>query len=84
MFASVSLPVSVNPQGYYLNQIYVGMFRPDGAALPRWVGNLKQYKLGRDESGKGLRLEDADDEPAISNVSKGFISECARSYWSPG
>ena len=28
VFASVSLPVSVNTQGYFLNQVYVGMFRP--------------------------------------------------------
>ena len=43
--ASVSLPVSVNTQGTYLNQVFVGMFRPDGDAAPRWYGNLKQYKL---------------------------------------
>ena len=29
VFASVSLPVSVNTEGTYLNQIYIGMFRPD-------------------------------------------------------
>ncbi len=28
VFASVSLPVSVNTEGTYLNQVYVGMFRP--------------------------------------------------------
>src|SRR6185369_2507119 len=43
VFASVSLPVSVNTQGTYLNQVYVGMFRPDGEGLPQWAGNLKQY-----------------------------------------
>ncbi len=38
VFASVSLPVSVNTQGTYLNQVYIGMFRPDAgraAALGR-------------------------------------------------
>ena len=44
-FASVSLPLSVSTQGTYLNQLYVGMFRPDGLTRPRWFGNLKQYRL---------------------------------------
>ena len=30
VFASASLPVSVNARGTYLNQVYMGMFRPDG------------------------------------------------------
>ena len=46
VFASASLPVSVNTQGTFLNQVYIGVFRPDADALPRWPGNLKQYKLG--------------------------------------
>lgn len=79
-FASVSLPVSVNTQGTYLNQVFIGMFRPDEDAYPRWFGNLKQYKLGRD--GTNLRLFDAADRPAI-NTSTGFVSECARSFWTP-
>jgi type IV pilus assembly protein PilY1 len=79
VFASVSLPVSVNTQGTYLNQVFVGMFRPDEDALPRWHGNLKQYKLGmiNDE----LRLLDADEAGAINNQT-GFLRDCARSYWS--
>ena len=77
VFASVSLPVSVNTQGTYLNQVYVGMFRPDSDANPRWAGNLKQYKIGN-----GLNLEDANSVAAINNQT-GFISECARSYWTP-
>ena len=38
VFASASLPVSVNTQGTYLNQVFIGMFRPDrrcAAALGR-------------------------------------------------
>jgi type IV pilus assembly protein PilY1 len=81
VFASVSLPVSVNTQGTYLNQIYVGMFRPAGNFLPRWPGNLKQYKLGLNSSGV-LKLEDADGSLAINTLT-GFITECARSYWTP-
>ena len=80
VFASVSLPVSVNTQGNFLNQIYVGMFRPDQDAFPRWYGNLKQYKLG--VVGTELRTLDADDDPAI-NSGTGFIAECARSFWTP-
>ena len=34
VFASASLPVSVNARGTYLNQVYMGMFRPDGDAKP--------------------------------------------------
>lgn len=80
VFASVSLPISVNTQGTYLNQVYVGMFRPEENAGPRWPGNLKQYKLGF-ESG-ALKLLDADDKTAI-NANTGFIAECARSFWTP-
>jgi len=80
VFASVSLPISVNTQGTYLNQVYVGMFRPEENAGPRWPGNLKQYKLGF-EAGT-LKLLDADDKAAI-NANTGFIAECARSFWTP-
>lgn len=78
VFSSVSLPVSVNTQGTFLNQVYIGMFRPDPDSFPRWQGNLKQYKLG--ESGGVLQLLDADNVAAI-NTTKGFITECARSFW---
>ncbi|WP_018152003.1 pilus assembly protein [Leeia oryzae] len=82
VFASVSLPVSVNTQGTYLNQVYVGMFRPDEHANPRWNGNLKQYKLGFNSAKTLLQLQDADSKSAI-NSSTGFIAECARSFWTP-
>jgi type IV pilus assembly protein PilY1 len=80
VFASVSLPVSVNTQGTYLNQVFVGMFRPDANANPRWMGNLKQYQMGF--IGTALSLEDADSKGAINNQT-GFITECARSFWTP-
>ncbi len=80
VFASASLPVSVNTQGTFLNQVYVGVFRPDADALPRWPGNLKQYKLGI--VANQLRTLDADDDLAI-NSGTGFITECARSFWTP-
>lgn len=80
VFASVSLPVSVNTQSTYLNQVFVGMFRPDADSFPRWAGNLKQYKLGMVNG--VLRTVDATGANAI-NSSTGFITECARSYWTP-
>jgi type IV pilus assembly protein PilY1 len=76
VFASVSLPVNVNAQGTSLNQVYVGMFRPDATAAPRWVGNLKQYQL--DTNGV---LNDSLGQPAISNAGTGFISPNALSFW---
>jgi len=80
VFASVSLPVSVNAQGTSLNQVYVGMFRPDATAAPRWVGNLKQYQLGFD-SNNNVELDDSLGQPAISNAGTGFISPTALSFW---
>lgn len=80
VFASVSLPVSVNTQGTYLNQVFIGMFRPDQGSFPRWAGNLKQYKLGRTNG--VLKLQDANSQAAI-NSSTNFITECARSFWTP-
>lgn len=85
VFASASLPISVSTQGTYLNQVFIGMFRPDEDANPRWAGNLKQYQFVKDTSGGGFRLflGDADRAPAISTAKTGFIAPCARSYWSP-
>jgi type IV pilus assembly protein PilY1 len=78
VFASVALPASTTGQSVFLNQVFIGLFRPDGSAYPRWPGNLKQYQLGR--SGGTVKLFDAKDELAI-NPTTGFISECARSFW---
>jgi type IV pilus assembly protein PilY1 len=82
VFASVSLPVSVNTQGSYLNQVYVGMFRPDADGLPRWNGNLKQYKVGKSGVGNEVQLQDADGKAAVNGLT-GFIGECVRSFWTP-
>lgn len=81
VFASSSLPVSVNTQGTYLNQVFVGMFRPEGSSQPRWFGNLKQYQFKI--FGDILRLADFSATPieAISPTT-GFITPCAISAWS--
>jgi type IV pilus assembly protein PilY1 len=80
VFSSASLPVSVNAEGSYLNQIFLGMFRPDSSANPRWMGNLKQYQLVRGTSGS-LILGDATGAPAISSSGTGFITPTAKSFW---
>lgn len=81
VFASSSLPVSVNAQGTYLNQVFMGMFRPDSSSNPRWFGNLKQYQFKF--FGGNLKLADFSATPieAISAVT-GFITPCATSAWS--
>lgn len=82
-FASASLPVSVNTQGTYLNQVFIGMFRPQPE--PRWYGNLKQYQFRADVNANGdivgLKLADKNNAPAI-NAQNGFITPCANSFWS--
>ena len=82
VFSSSSLPVSVNARGTYLNQIFMGMFRPDVDTKPRWRGNLKQYKFSYDATTDSLYLSDAStpEKPAISGVT-GFISPTATSFW---
>ena len=80
VFAAVSLPANITTQGTFLNQIYIGQFRPDADALPRWPGNIKQYKFGIVSN--QLRTLDADGFSAI-NPGTGFITECARSFWTP-
>ena len=80
VFASASLPVSVNARGTYLNQVFMGMFRPDGDGKPRWRGNLKQYSFGYDPATDSLNLVDSKGEPAISGAT-GFLSPSATSYW---
>lgn len=79
VFASSSLPVSVNTQGTYLNQVFMGMFRPEGSAAPRWSGNLKQYKFA--VLNAKLQLADKNGVAAISTAT-GFITPCATSFWS--
>lgn len=86
VFAAVALPATSNTQSTFINQVYIGQFRPDEDALPVWMGNLKQYKLGFEEGSTVLRLLDADDEPVIDSdlaTGTGFILECVRSFWTP-
>jgi type IV pilus assembly protein PilY1 len=79
VFASSTLPVSVNVRGTYLNQVYMGVFRPDADAAPRWLGNLKEYRLAV-SSTEQLYLADANGN-AVENSSTGFVTPTAVSYW---
>lgn len=80
-FAAASLPISATNRSQNLNQVFIGMFRPDGSAKPRWMGNLKQYQLGRTAS--GVDLVDRLGINAV-NAQTGFLSECAVSLWTTG
>ena len=80
-FAAVSLPVSVNTQGTYLNQVFVGMFKPDQNTKPRWYGNLKQYQFIYNPTTRVLALGDAAGLPAISAAGTGFLDPSIASFW---
>lgn len=80
VFASTTLPVSVNVRGTNLNQVYIGVFRPDAHKKPRWYGNLKMYKLGYNSTTNTLFLEDALNNEA-ENPATGFINSTAESFW---
>jgi type IV pilus assembly protein PilY1 len=77
-FASSSLPVSATNRAESENQVFIGMFRPDPDARPRWFGNLKRYKLVR--SGSDVELGDVNDKPVTNRVT-GFLTACATSFW---
>ncbi len=80
VFASVALPAASTGNSVFLNQVFVGLFRPDSQAMPKWPGNLKQYHLGGPTD--TIQLYDANDVPAI-NPTTGFVTDCARSFWTP-
>lgn len=97
VFAAPVLPVSANTQGTYVNQVYMGMFRPNTGGEPRWMGNLKQYQFGvdtTDPNAPQLFLADASWPPeggsypagtsanrALSAAGTGFITPTAVSFW---
>lgn len=78
VFASASLPLSSDASGAFLNQIYMGVFRPDAGGGPRWLGNLKQYQFAVD-SNKNLSLVDAMGVAAAGST--GFAQPDAVSFW---
>jgi type IV pilus assembly protein PilY1 len=80
VFASSTLPVSVNVRGAFLNQVYMGVFRPDGNSSPRWPGNVKQFTLAADSSGNVFLVDK--NGVGIENPNNGFIADSAVSFWS--
>ena len=77
-FASASLPISATNRQLNDNEVYIGMFRPDSQARPRWFGNLKRYQLIKTPG--GIELGDATGATATDN-NTGFVTGCAVSYW---
>ena len=78
VFAASTLPVSVNVRGTFLNQVYMGQFRPDAGAGPRWPGNLKQYQIKLSNGNPIL----ADRLGAgVEDTVNGFILSDKTSFW---
>jgi type IV pilus assembly protein PilY1 len=80
-FAAASLPISATNRSQNLNQVFIGMFRPADVNEPRWMGNLKQYQLGK--TATGVDLVDRLGRDAV-NPQTGFVSDCAASLWTSG
>ena len=78
VFASASLPINATNRSQNENQVFIGMFRPDPDAKPRWYGNLKQFQIAL--FGAEAKLADKDGLEAIA-ASTGFIQACAASFW---
>ena len=80
VFASASLPINATNRSQNENQVFIGMFRPDPGARPRWYGNLKRYQIAK--FGQDFKLADASTpvQEAVS-VATGFIQPCAKSFW---
>ena len=95
VFASTTLPVSVNVRGTNLNQVYIGVFRPDPNKSPRWLGNLKMYNLALNSATNTVFLADAANDPPphdsppptgnqAENSTTGFVSQNSPSFWTTG
>jgi type IV pilus assembly protein PilY1 len=77
-FAATALPASATNRSVDQNQVYLGVFRPDQNAAPKWYGNLKRYQIILQNGVPALG--DAANAPAVNNVT-GFLADCAVSYW---
>lgn len=80
VFSSSTLPVSVNVRGTFLNQVYMGQFRPDANARPRWPGNLKQYQIALDVNGNPILADK--NKKAVEDQVNGFLLPGVTSFWS--
>jgi type IV pilus assembly protein PilY1 len=77
-FAATALPASATNRSVDQDQVYIGVFRPDPLARPRWYGNLKRYQIVLNNGDP--ELGDATKASAI-NTATGFVADCAVSYW---
>jgi Tfp pilus tip-associated adhesin PilY1 len=77
-FAAPSVAVSAFNNLGYRNDLYYALFRP--AEGTRWPGNVKRYKLSKDNSGNPL-IVDKTGTAAIDDTS-GFFSDSSSSFWS--
>lgn len=78
VFASASLPINATNRSQNENQVFIGMFRPDPNANPRWYGNLKRYQVAL--FGDEAKLADQNGVDAVS-ASTGFVQSCASSFY---
>jgi type IV pilus assembly protein PilY1 len=78
VFASASLPINATNRSQNENQVFIGMFRPDPNANPRWYGNLKRYQVGL--FGDEAKLADRNGAEAVS-AATGFVQSCASSFY---
>lgn len=82
VFSASTLPVSVNVRGAFLNQVYMGQFRPDEGAGPRWPGNLKQYKIALDLNGNPFLADSSSPRKPVEDKANGFLLSDITSFWS--
>ncbi len=90
-FAPSTLAPSANTGRLDINQVYLGMFRPD--KNPRWFGNLKLYQLGLNgmndngtpnntsDDTPNVYLGDSQNPPMEASSGSGFITDNAISFW---
>lgn len=77
-FASASLPVNTTNRAQNLNEVFIGMFRPDTAASPVWYGNVKRYQIANFNG--DFKLADVNKLDAVNPLT-GFFTDCATSFW---
>jgi type IV pilus assembly protein PilY1 len=78
IFAAAAVPASVNVRGSYLNQVYLGMFRPDAGS--RWFGNLKLFRLLGDSATGELFLADSTGRRALNGTTS-LLADGSLSFW---
>lgn len=78
VFASASLPINATNRSQNENQVFIGMFRPNGDGRPNWYGNLKRYQIALINN--EAKLADKDGKDAVA-AATGFVQSCASSFW---